>query len=193
MRNIADRLEELQDKLLDEKLLQNKGLGNEVGFYIFDYDPKEELVVREAIPRIKRYIEKENPETRIQIFDLYDIVLEFFEQKGFMNKNFEMEEKKGSEELFEIMKKTLRIATNQDRIIRYIEEKWDGESMVFLTGVGKAFPIVRSHTVLNNLQTIVEDKPLILFYPGQYEHGSLKLFSKFTDDNYYRAFKITEN
>ena len=29
----------------------------------------------------------------------------------------------------------------------------DGNSIVLITGVGKAFPVVRSHTILNNLQS----------------------------------------
>ncbi|MFL2101010.1 DUF1788 domain-containing protein [Desemzia sp. FAM 23989] len=193
MRPINVRLDELKDKLVEPKLLSNKGLGNEVGFYVFDYEPEQELVVRESIPDIKKYIERENPEAKIQVFDLYDIVLEFFEQKGYMEKNFKMEEQKGSEFLFDKMKKAMRIATERDWIIQYITEHLDEEAMVFITGVGKAFPLIRSHTVLNNLQTVVEKKPLILFYPGKYEEGSLKLFSRLLDDHYYRAFKLIEN
>ncbi|WP_188204588.1 DUF1788 domain-containing protein [Desemzia incerta] len=193
MRPITVRLNELKDKLVDPKLLSNKGLGNEVGFYVFDYEPEQELVVRESIPDIKKYIERENPEAKIQVFDLYEIVLEFFEQKGYMEKNFKMEDKKGSEFLFDKMKKAMRIATERDWIVQYITEHLDEEAMVFIAGVGKAFPLIRSHTVLNNLQTVVEKKPLILFYPGKYEDGSLKLFSRFLDDHYYRAFKLVEN
>lgn len=91
------------------------------------------------------------------------------------------------------MKKALKLATDKDWIVQYIREHMDEEAMIFITGVGKAYPIVRSHTVLNNLQTVVEKKPLIMFYPGRYENGGLRLFSRFMDDNYYRAFKLIEN
>lgn len=193
MRPIATRLNELREKLADPKILSNKGLGNEVGFYIFDYEPEQELIVRESVPMIKEAIEKNNPNIRIQIFDLYDIVLEFFEQRGYMEKNFKMEQRKDSAFLYDKMRKALKLATDNDWVVRYIEEHMDEEAMIFITGVGKAYPIIRSHTVLNNLQTIVEKKPLILFYPGTYENGSLRLFSRFLDDHYYRAFKIIEN
>lgn len=193
MRSINIRLNELKEKLSDPKLLLNKGLGNEVGFYIFDYKPEQELIVRESIPMIKEGIEKENPQIKIQVFDLYDIVLDFFEQRGYMEKNFKMEQRKDSEFLYDKMRKALKLATDNDWIVKYIEENMDEEAMIFLTGVGKAYPIVRSHTVLNNLQTVVEKKPLILFYPGTYENGSLRLFSRFLDDHYYRAFKLIEN
>ena len=193
MRPISVRLEELNEKLADPKFMTNKGLGNEVGFYIFDYEPEDELAVREALPYLKKHIHSENNEVTIQEFDLYEVVLEFFRQRGYMDKNFKMEEKKGSEFLYDKMKKALRLATNDDWIVSYIKEHMDEDAMIFLTGVGKAYPVIRSHTVLNNLQTVVEKKPLILFYPGRYENGSLRLFSRFLDDNYYRAFKLIEN
>ncbi|HAJ70156.1 MAG: DUF1788 domain-containing protein [Alkalibacterium gilvum] len=193
MRPITVRLDELNEKLADPKILSNKGLGNEVGFYIFDYEPEDELVVRDAIPYIKKQIQKENPGTKIQEFDLFDIVLAFFEERGYMDKNFKMEDKKGSEFLYDKMKKALKLATDNDWIVKYIREHMDEDAMIFITGVGKAYPIVRSHTVLNNLQTVVEKKPLIMFYPGRYENGGLRLFSRFMDDNYYRAFKLIEN
>lgn len=193
MRPITVRLDELNEKLSDPKILSNKGLGNEVGFYIFDYEPEDELVVRDAIPYIKKQIQKENPYTKIQEFDLFDIVLAFFEERGYMDKNFKMEEKKGSEFLYDKMKKALKLATDNDWIVKYIQEHMDEDAMIFITGVGKAYPIIRSHTVLNNLQTVVEKKPLIMFYPGRYENGGLRLFSRFMDDNYYRAFKLIEN
>ncbi|WP_414839807.1 DUF1788 domain-containing protein [Carnobacterium sp. TMP28] len=193
MRDIAIRIDELKDKINDPKFLTNKGLGNEVGFYIFDYDPKDELVVREYVPNLKKFLERENLNFKVQIFDLYEIILLFFEQRGYLDKNFIMEENKGSNDLFDKMRKALKIATNNDWIVRYIEEHLEKEAIVFIVGVGKAYPIIRSHVILNNLQTVVEDIPLVLFYPGTYENGKLQLFNKFTDDNYYRAFKITEN
>ncbi|SEL23371.1 protein of unknown function [Carnobacterium iners] len=193
MRDIAIRMDELKDKINDSKFLANKGLGNEVGFYIFDYDPKDELIVRNYVPNLKKFLERENSNFKVQIFDLYEIILLFFEQRGYLDKNFTMEGKKGSNDLFDKMRKALKIATNNDWIVRYIEEHLEKEAIVFIVGVGKAYPIIRSHVILNNLQTVVEDIPLVLFYPGTYENGKLQLFNKFTDDNYYRAFKITEN
>lgn len=193
MREITQRLDELKAKLEDPRFLSQTGLGNEIGFYIFDYDPTDELIVREAIPNLKEYLEKEKKELTIQVFDLYEIILAFFEKRGYMEKNFQMEIKKGSLEWYDKMRKALKIATENDWVIQYIGEHLKKDAVLFITGVGKAYPVIRSHVVLNNLQRIVEDNPLILFYPGIYENGTLKLLDAFTDDHYYRAFKIIEN
>lgn len=60
---------------------------------------------------------------------------------------------------------------------------------MILTGVGKIFPIVRTHTILNNLQNIFDHTKVLLFFPGEYTSTDLRLFG-FEDNNYYRAFKI---
>ncbi len=71
----------------------------------------------------------------------------------------------------------------------------DGNSIVLITGVGKAFPVVRSHTILNNLQSIFRRNPVVMMYPGRYEikeKMTMRLFERLDDDNYYRAFPLVE-
>jgi hypothetical protein len=67
--------------------------------------------------------------------------------------------------------------------------------VLFLSGVGEIFPYIRSHNVLNNLQSTAKEKPTVLFFPGSYTHSlasgaSLDLFGRLHDDKYYRAFNI---
>ena len=67
--------------------------------------------------------------------------------------------------------------------------------VMFLSGVGEVFPYIRSHNVLNNLQSTAKDKPTVMFFPGAYTHSlesgaSLDLFGRLHDDKYYRAFNI---
>lgn len=63
---------------------------------------------------------------------------------------------------------------------------------LFLTGIGAIYPIIRSHTILNNLQALVKEIPLVMFFPGNYNNFSLNLFGRLKDDNYYRAFNLNE-
>ncbi|MDD3190001.1 MAG: DUF1788 domain-containing protein [Fermentimonas sp.] len=49
---------------------------------------------------------------------------------------------------------------------------------------------MRSHIVLNNLQSEIKNIPTLMFYPGEYSGRSLRLFNLLEDDNYYRAFNI---
>ena len=70
--------------------------------------------------------------------------------------------------------------------------------VLFLSGIGEVFPYIRSHNVLNNLQSTAKNKPTVMFFPGEYRHSleqgaSLELFGLLHDDKYYRAFNIFES
>lgn len=191
MQNIYERIDQILPKIVEPSFRENKGLGNEIGFYIFDYDPEYELLVRDRVRFIK---DKAKGAYGLNIveFDLYEVMLEILESKGYLKKNFIMEQKKGSEQVFNATKKALRLTLDNDLLVQYISERLDGSDIVFLTGIGKAWPIIRSHTVLNNLHRIVEEQPLVMFFPGTYDGGSLMLFNYLKDDNYYRAFQLID-
>lgn len=191
MKSIYNRLDEVLPRIVEPDFREKKGLGNEIGFHIFDYDPEHELIVRDKIQFIKERAEKAYGLNIVE-FDLYEIIIEILESKGFLEKNFKMEEKGGSEKVFNATKKALRLTLDNDLLVKYISDRIDESDIVFITGVGKAWPIVRSHTVLNNLHRIVEKQPLVMFFPGTYDGGSLMLFNYLKDDNYYRAFRLIE-
>ena len=191
MKSIYERLDEILPIISVPHFRENKGLGDEVGFYIFDYSPKDEMIVRERIPFIKSKAQSSHNINIVEI-DLYEAIIEILESKGYLKKNFEMEEKKGSEFVMNATKKALRLTLSNDLLVKYIVEKSEGCDIVFLTGVGKAWPLVRSHTILNNLHKEIEDMPLVMFFPGSYDGGTLMLFEEFKDDNYYRAFPLVD-
>ena len=62
--------------------------------------------------------------------------------------------------------------------------------ILLITGVGKVYPFMRSHNILDNLQHIFSDIPVVLLYPGTYNGQELSLFDEFQDGNYYRAFNM---
>ena len=82
----------------------------------------------------------------------------------------------------------MRITAADSLIIRYIRERIPENSVVFLVGIGKCYPILRSHTILNNLHQVVDHVPVVMFYPGKYDGQELVLFGEIKDDNYYRRF-----
>lgn len=171
---------------------ENKGLGNEVGYYIFDYPAEQELQVRERIAYMKRKNEQSTDEYRIVEFDLYNIIIDILQQKGYLEKCFEFEKKRGFERITKAVGNMLRITAKDSMIVSHIEKNTPEKSIVFLTGIGKCYPILRAHTVLNNLHQVIDHVPVVLFYPGKYDGQELMLFSEIKDDNYYRAFQLVE-
>lgn len=191
MKNIYDRVDAILPKITEPKFRENKGLGNEIGFYVFDYEPEYELLVRDRVKAIKERANKVHGLNIVE-FDLYEVILDILDSKGYLKKNFDMEAKRGSEQVFNATKKALRLTLDNDLMVKYISERLEGADIVFLTGIGKAWPIIRSHTILNNLHRIVEEQPLVMFFPGNYDGGTLMLFNQLKDDNYYRAFQLVD-
>ncbi len=99
-----------------------------------------------------------------------------------------MEERQGREALF----KAMTTFAKPEVFLNKIKEQVDDYNVVFITGIGKVYPFVRSHNILNNLQEVLDNIPVIMFFPGKYDGQSLKLFGKFKDDNYYRAFRLVD-
>ena len=65
------------------------GLGNEVGYYIFDYPAEQELAIREYVEYIRQKNEEAIDGFRIVVFDLYDILISILKDKGYLEKCFE--------------------------------------------------------------------------------------------------------
>jgi hypothetical protein len=55
---LEGRLELLKQKVQEEDFLNARGLGNEIPFWIFDYPPEKELLVRETIDKITTTLKK---------------------------------------------------------------------------------------------------------------------------------------
>ena len=192
MKTIYERLDEILPIITDKRFRENKGLGNEIGYYIFDYDPEDEIIVREHIKFLKQKINNDGMDFSIREIDLYEIMIEILAEKGYLKKVFEMEKKKGTDAILKPIKNTLRLTQKNDLVVEYIREIVQENDVVFLTGIGKIWPIIRSHTVLNVLHSVIDRVPLIMFYPGTYSGQDLNLFDEISDQNYYRAFKLVE-
>ena len=193
MRTIEERLDILEEKIRAEAFRNNTGLGNEIGYYIFDYEPREELTVRGRI----RELEKSNTDLKVGyqlvIYDMYELILRLLEEEGVMEDLKELEEEEGTEYVFAAISDTLRFDEKDSLIINHIVRNTPKEAVVFLTGVGKCFPILRSHKILNNLHQVMDHCPVVLFYPGRYNGNALNVFHELKEDNYYRAFPIVEH
>ncbi|OFD82703.1 DUF1788 domain-containing protein [Bacillus mycoides] len=182
------RLDQIIPKIQEEKFIDGRGLGNEISFYVFDYEPEGELVVRDYIQHIKKEFSYEGSNRQIIEFDLYKMLLEIAKERKIFDRIFDMEERQGKDALFRAM----TTFAKPNIFLQKIQEQIGDHNVVFLTGVGKVYPFVRSHNILNNLQEVLDKIPVIMFFPGKYDGQLLQLFGKFKDDNYYRAFRLVD-
>lgn len=193
-KSLDERLSEAESIIRQPSFLENKGLGNEVGYYVFDYPAEQELIVRNRIADMKAKYNVSGNSFQIVEYDLYDMVIDILIEKGYLEKCFEFEKRKGFERITKSVGNMLRISADDSLIVQRIRDNTPDRCVVFLTGVGKIYPILRSHKILNNLHQVVDNVPVVMFYPGKYDGQELILFGdkEAKDDNYYRAFQLVK-
>jgi hypothetical protein len=190
--NVLKELDNLEERIKNPQFRKNERQGNEVGYYIFHYDPEDELTVRKTIISLSDKINKGNYDFSVTVFDLYEILIVLLKEKGLLESCFKMEKGKGFAILVKELTKFLRIDSGQKDgpIIKYLRDNTQPDSVVFLTGVGKCYPVIFSHDVLNNLHAVIDNVPVILFYPGKFDGQQLTLFNIIASKSYYRAFTL---
>ena len=184
MDDIMNSLKRVSSRLSEEAFLTNKGLSNEVGIHVFCYDPKDELTVRAFFDSLKK---NTDVPYRLIECDLYKIFLQICEEKHILKSIPNMEERKGKEYLSEQLQK---VATPEAFVEKMKYEPHQRGDVLLITGIGKVYPFMRSHKILDNIQHIFFDIPVLMLYPGTFNGQDLGLFGKFLDGHYYRAFNL---
>ena len=192
MTDLSERLDKMEIAIKKPSFRQSLGRANEVNYWIFDYPPERELEVRERIAYMKRKNRKEIDGFELVEYDLYDMIIDFLESKNFLEKCFDFEKKRGLERITKAVTNSMKINEDDSLIVQYIKEHTPKEAVVFLIGIGKCYPILRSHKVLNNLHQAFVRVPVVMCFPGTYNEQELILFNEIKDDNYYRAFRLVK-
>jgi hypothetical protein len=191
-RPVQERLQHLFSVISGRRFLEKQGLGNEVPFFICPYPPEESV----EMDRLRRSLVRqlENAGVRILEIELYDLSVEILKERGIWDRILEMETSTSKEELNELLQGVLDPKAN---LVPAIAARMAGAEfdVLFISGVGEVFPCIRSHSVLNNLQSTAKEQPTVMFFPGAYTHSSesgasLDLFGRLHNDKYYRAFNI---
>ena len=189
---MKDRFQHLFAVISGQRFLKKQGLGNEVPFFICPFKPEESV----EMGRLQRQLINRLGQAGIRILEinLYDLSIEILKERDIWDQIVEMEDSVSKEQLKELLQGVL---DPEAHLAPAISAKLAGNDfeVLFLSGVGEVFPYIRSHNVLNNLQSMAKERPTVMFFPGAYTHSlesgaSLDLFGRLHDDKYYRAFNI---
>ncbi|MGA9652948.1 MAG: DUF1788 domain-containing protein [Polyangia bacterium] len=184
---LQQRLNKVLPRIISDDFLSGSGIGNEIAFYIFDYPPEHELQVRDYLRILLEHIPKNKPDLRVKHVNLFDLVLDYLKGRSLLDKALQMQRGKGDE----AVKKALAAPLHESKLGGLFADvvRPDQQDLVIVSGVGSSWPLVRSHTLLNNLHSVMGKTPLVMFYPGRYDGQFLRLFGKLRNA-YYRAFKL---
>jgi len=189
---MQERLQHLFSVVSGQRFLNKQGLGNEVPFFICPYRPEEAVEMERLQRQLVNRLEQAG--IRILSINLYDLAVDILKERDIWEQVLELEPTVSKDQLKELLQGVL---DPEAHLVPAIAVKLQSVEfdVLFLSGVGEVFPYIRSHNVLNNLQSTAKDQPTVMFFPGSYTHSletgaSLDLFGRLHDDKYYRAFNI---
>lgn len=187
--SLDERLNQILPRITSRDFLDSKGLGNEIGFWVFDYPPERELDVGDFLTgTVLPALNKQVPPFNVATIDLLQLVTELLEERNLLDKAMAMQQSKGDDSTLAALRSVLK----EDKIAQKIAAQYDIPSLdlLILTGVGAVYPMLRTHTLLSALHPIMGKTPLLMFFPGRYDGHSLRLFNTLAEDHYYRAFRL---
>ncbi len=181
----------LRQRLTEEDFLSNKGIGNEVGFFTFCYDPSLELQARAFFSRIADESKMGKLPCTVKAVNLYDAFIQILEEKRILKAVPKQELKTGTAKQ---LKQLQKIASPEVFVKKILEltQPHEYRDVIIVTGVGEVYPFCRAHDLLNNMQADFADVPVVIAYPGTFNGREFRLFSTLKNDNYYRAFDLSE-
>lgn len=206
---LATRFEHLLGIISSQRFLEMKGLNNDLPFYICEFKAAESFEMQRMQRQLVNSLASMSIDclqgrgVRVLEVNLYDLSIELLKARegssddsSLWDEILTVEPEVEKDALLELMQNVLSV---EEYLIPAIGERLAGADydVLFLSGIGEVFPYIRSHNVLNNLQSTAKGKPTVMFFPGEYRHSlqqgaSLELFGLLHDDKYYRAFNIFE-
>ena len=194
--NMNDLSERLFKTLSHPNFLAMKGLANEVPIFIQTYEPAQEDAIRRMVASLATRLQ--NTGITIKALDLFNLVLEELEENNILEDLVRDEASSQRVEILETLQNYSDPKTHLiPRLIRAIGE--DGTQLTLITGPGRIFPFLRTHTILESLQPAMLHHPVVIFFPGEYAQdpagGShLRLFGSIPspriNNPYYRATNL---
>lgn len=183
------RLNQVITKLTSPDFLSSNGLGNDIGFWIFDYPIEQDDLVMEYLnDTVIASLQSSPHQLRVVHINLFEFLIELLKERNLLDKVIELQKKSGDQKTLDAIRPVLKEDKLAQKLTSMINH--DQTDMVILSGVAPAYPLLRTHTLLSALHPFMQDTPLVMFYPGKYDGQSLRLFNTLEDDHYYRAFRL---
>lgn len=189
MKNFQTRLNQVISKITSNDFLESKGLGNDIGFWIFDYPIEQDDTVMHFLQdTILPTIQGMPHNLSVCHINLFDFLIGLLKERNLLDKIIQLQQTGGDEKTLAAIKPVLKEDKLAQKLASFIDH--NTTDIVILSGVSSAYPMLRTHTLLSALHPFMQDTPLLMFYPGSYDGQSLKLFNTLSDDHYYRAFRL---
>lgn len=166
-----------------------KNLGGELPLFIQPIPSQGQTELNDQVQRLINRLAKKGKTA--MIIDLYELCIILLNEEGVLETILDEEQNLEREDIVSTIDSILDIKSVViPRISEMISEQ--NPDFALITGVGRVYPFIRSHGILNNLDELAKQNNLILFFPGEYNNLQLSLFGAISDENYYRGHNLDE-
>lgn len=192
---LTARLNEIEARITSPSFLSSEGIGNEIACYIFEYPAKEELEVREYLGRLQKRLAIHHSGLDVLHLNLFDVIIDYLKDRNLFDKTLSAQASKGDAGLLRMLSGVVKA----EKICQFIAATYrpSDRDLILISGVGNAWPMMRAHNLLNGLHSVMDNRPMVLFYPGTFDGTTLVLFGQFETEAskpgtkpYYRAFRL---
>lgn len=194
-KTLTKRLNKIEERVTSSSFLSSEGIGNEIACYIFDYPAENELQVRKHLDYLMKSFAQNHSHLNVLHLNLFDVILDYLKERKLYEKTIAAQGKKGDVGLLHMLKGVVK----SEKICQFIASTYkpSERDLLLISGVGSAWPLMRAHNLLNGLHSVMDNRPLVLFYPGSFDGTTLRLFGQIETaaakpgtKPYYRAFRL---
>ena len=195
-------VEQLYEKLCSKKFQDTQSGDLFYNFFVYLYPADKEFEMREQIDDIKANIKRPVNTVDVLTLDIFEEFCRFMDGQSFgkhpsyLNYMLEKDESRPDD-----VTKALLLKANSDDFMLYIHNKIMEHvskvdeyirPYVFLYGLGNIYPYLRTSNLLNRYERYnrSERYKIILFYPGDQDGATFKLFGDLEDNHTYRAIVL---
>ena len=195
MSSITGLDKRLQQILIRPEFLEMRGVAKEVPIFIQTYQPADEDQLRLVVKGVEQHLRKQG--LRVKLVDLFELVLQLLEAKGYLEVVLQEEASWSKADLFDTLQ---NVADPTSALVPKLMQALGDDSQVSLiTGSGRIYPFLRTHTILEALQPAMVRHPVVIFFPGEYSQDAdggsyLRLFGTSAtskiENPHYRATNL---
>ena len=195
-------VEQLYEKLCSKKFQDTQSGDLFYNFFVYLCPADKEFEMREQIEDIKENIKRPVNNVDVLTLDIFEEFCRFMDGQSFgkhpsyLNYMLEKDESRPDD-----VTKALLLKANSDDFMLYIHNKIMEHvskvdeyirPYVFLYGLGNIYPYLRTSNLLNRYEKYnrSERYKIILFYPGDQDGATFKLFGDLEDNHTYRAIVL---
>lgn len=167
-------------------------------YYIYQYPASDEYKMRRQIVEFKQNLERPSSFVNAMSLDLFSVFCDYLRSESFGDVTLLEDTLEEDRTNPDSVTQELTTEANSDAFIKFVNDRIitdlsqnDGlnHPYVFIHGVGKMFPYLRTNVFLTKYEKYNDTSKykIILFYPGHQEGNSFSLFDKLDDSHTYRA------